>query len=305
VAAKKPNVPALARARDEFGLAEAAGYVPPDDSKGVSPESGATIREEAITALGALGATAGAEAVTWALQDPSERVRCAAVRVLASRGRGAELAAALTWLEPHAESHRLSVDAILETQVVSGSGQPGIARVVAGALVHATGTDPLNEEVPELLQMLIRAEHEPDVADGVIAELINALADDRDEVADRAQLLLEQLAPDSTDALIAALRRGVAPHRAAAVLGRLRELSALDALAEALEDPDARVRASSATALGELRHPDAVEPLLGASRDPDHSVRASAGSALDQLGSLGIITGVAAVLRVAEQSSSS
>ena len=82
------------------------------------------------------------------------------------------------------------------------------------------------------------------------------------------------------------------------MLGRIRELSALDALAEALEDPDARVRAASATALGELRHPDAVEPLLAASRDPDGTVRASAGAALDGMGSVGIITGVAAVLRV-------
>jgi HEAT repeat protein len=302
MAAKKPNVPRLARERDEFGLTEAAGYVPPDDSRGLSSEAGAAIRAEAISALGTLGPSAGADAVTWALQDPSEVVRCAAVRVLASRGRSAELAAALNWLEPRSESHRLSVDAILDAQVVSGSAQPGIARVVAGALVHAAGSDPLTDEVPELLQMLIRAEDESDAAESVIAELIGALADDRYAVADRAELVLEQLAPDSTGALIAALRDGVAPQRAASVLGRIRDLSALEALAEALEDPDARVRAASATALGELRHPDAVEPLLAASRDLDHDVRAAAGSALDQLGSVGIITGVSAMLRLAEQS---
>jgi HEAT repeat protein len=297
VASRKPNVPALARDRDEFGLSEAAGYAPSANGRGADPEAGAAIREQAITALGALGPRAGAEAVTWALEDPSEQVRCAAVRVLASRGGSAELAGALAWLDPGADSHRLAVEAILETQVVSGSGAPGIARTVAGALVRASGTQALHGEAPELVQMLVRSEG-PHAVHGVIDELMSALADQRTAVAVRAELLLESLAPESTDALVAALRGRVAPDRAAAVLGRLRDLSALDALAEALDDPDPGVRAASAAALGELRHPDAVEPLLAAARDADPGVRASASAALDGMGSLGIIAGVAAVLRV-------
>ena len=118
-----------------------AGYVPQDGER-AGPDGGATIREEAISALGGLGPGAGAEAVTWALQDPSERVRCAAVRVLATRGESGELAAALAWLEPTAESHRLAVEAILETHVVSGGGDPGIARTVASAMVRANGRRP-------------------------------------------------------------------------------------------------------------------------------------------------------------------
>ena len=290
-------MPALARDRDEFGLAEAAGYAPAANGKVTDPEAGAAIREQAITALGALGPGAGSEAVTWALEDPSEQVRCAAVRVLASRGGSAQLAAALAWLEPSADSHRLAVEAILDTQVVSGSGTPGIARTVAGALVRASGTQALHQEAPELVHMLVRSEG-PEAVHEVVDELITALADQRTAVAVRAELLLESLAPKSTDALIAALTGGVAPERAAAVLGRIRDLSALDALAGALDDSDPRVRAASAAALGELRHPDAVEPLLAATRDADPGVRASAGAALDGMGSLGIITGVAAVLRV-------
>jgi HEAT repeat protein len=297
VASKKPNVPALARDRDEFGLAEAAGYAPAADGRGSDPEGGAEIREQAITALGALGPDAGSEAVTWGLQDPSERVRSAAVRVLASRGASADLAAALVWLEPSADSHRLAVEAILETQVISGSAAPGIARTVAGALVRASGTQAMNEEAPELIRMLLRSEG-PEALREVVDELMSALPDERTAVAVRSELLLESLAPDSTDALIAALGNGIAPARAAAVLGRIRDLSALEALAEALDDRDARVRAASAAALGELRHPDAVEPLLAATRDVDAGVRASASAALDAMGSLGIITGVAAVLRV-------
>jgi HEAT repeat protein len=298
VASKKPNVHALARDRDEFGLAEAAGYLPSADARSADPDAGAAIREQAISALGGLGPDAGAEAVKWALQDPSEQVRCAAVRVLALRGESADLAAALAWLEPSADSHRLAVEAILDTQVVSGSAAPGIARTVVSALVRANGTQGLNEEVPELVHMLVRAEQRPDAIDDVVGELVSALPDDRHAVAVRAELLLESLAPDSTDALISALRNGVAPHRAAGLLGRIRDLSALDALAEALDDPDPRVRTACAIALGELRHPDAVEPLLAATRDPDAGVRASASAALDGMGSLGIITGVAAVLRV-------
>lgn len=297
VAAKKPNVHALARARDEFGLTEAAGYAPPDDARGADPEAGAAIREQAVLALGALGENAGSEAVVWALQDTSERVRAAAVQVLAGRRQSGQLAAALAWLEAGTESHRLAIDAILELQAVMNAGEPDVARTVTQALVRARGNQPLGDEVPELLRMLIAAETGSSAQADVVAELLSALADERDAVAVRAQHLLPYFAEESIEGLVAELRGSAAPRRAAEALGRTGDPRALEPLADTLQHPDPRVRAQCAVALGQLRHPAAVEALLMATHDADYDVRTSAGAALDQLGTVGIVAGVAALLR--------
>ena len=93
--------------------------------------------------------------------------------------------------------------------------------------------------------------------------LISALGDEREDVAERAEDLLELLAPESVDALVIELTLGLAPERAAAVLGRIKDARALEPLVAALRHPSAQVRAESCLALGELRDPAASEPLLG------------------------------------------
>jgi HEAT repeat protein len=131
----------------------------------------------------------------------------------------------------------------------------------------------------------------------VVEELLTALADERDPVADRAEELLVVTAPMSTDGVIAELGAGAAPHRAAAVLAQIKDTRALEPLMQGLLHRDARVRAECAGALGELRDPAAVEALIRASRDPEHRVRAQAGWALDRLGMIALVVGVSTMIR--------
>lgn len=290
--AGRPNVRALARRGNEDGLIAAAAYR--DRFMGYdSPEAGAEVREQAILALGALGPEAGNGTVARGLCDSSDQVRAAAVRVLSAREQVNEVASALAWLPRRGVSRSLAIRAILAQR------RPGTARTVAGGLVRAIGDDLVAEEDLALLHTLIHADESADVEGEVVEELLQALADDHELVAERAEVLLTRLAPASTPRVIAELRTGAVPQRAASVLGQIRDASAVDPLLEALRHPRADVRAAAAEALGALRDTAAVEALLGATRDPDFSVRASAGSALDQLGTAAVMVGISALMRPA------
>ena len=100
-------------------------------------------------------------------------------------------------------------------------------------------------------------------------------------MTERAEALLVRLGTASTDALLRELADGAAAHRAAAVLGDVKDPRALQPLVAALSHPDPRVRSQSCVALGELRDPVAIEPLLQATRDPEHEVRVIASAALN------------------------
>jgi HEAT repeat protein len=288
----KPNVKALARRADVLGLVEAATFQElVSDSRGGTLDVGAPLREEAILALGGLGEEAGADTVVAALADPADRVRVAAVRVLYARQAATALAEALAWL-PAGQGH----SRLLTMKALAQLAQPDSAATLAAALVRASDGEPVGDEEVALLMTLLEADA-GGAADAVFEELVSALVDERDAVADRAQDLLALLAPASTEAVIAALETGAAPHRAAAVLGRIRDVRTMEPLKQALLHRDARVRAESAAALGELRDPATVEVLIRATADSDHLVRAQAGWALDQLGSVAVMIGVAALVR--------
>jgi HEAT repeat protein len=289
----KPNVKALARRRDEDGLVAAAGYqdlIPGPD--GGTLDRGAQIRQDALLALGALGPEAGAEAVKAALFDPSDAVRVAATRVLYARGDGLSLAAALAWL-PRERNHSrpLAIRALAEMR------RADCAPALAAALVHASDDGPIEEDDAGLLNLLLDGDEGTEAANDVVEALLAALADESNAVADRAEELLALIAPLSTEHVIAELKAGPAPRRAARVLADIKDTRALEPLIESLLHPDAGVRAHSAAALGELRDPAAVEPLIRATRDPDHRVRAEAGSALDCLGMVALVVGVATLVR--------
>ena len=289
----KPNVKALAKRGDEDGLVAASGYqdliAAPD---GGMLDRGAAIRTEAILALGRLGPEAGTEAVRAALSDPADAVRVAAIRVLFAHRAAVPLASALRWLPAdHGHSRALAIRALLELRV------PECAPALAVALVNATGEAPVGDDEAALLQLLVHAATGADTAADAVEELLIALADERDPVADRAEELLVLIAPVSTEGVIAELKAGAAPHRAAAVLAQIKDTRALEPLMEGLLHRDARVRAECAGALGELRDPAAVEALIHASRDPEHRVRAQAGWALDRLGMVALVVGVATMIR--------
>jgi HEAT repeat protein len=289
----KPNVKALTRRGDADALMAAAAYqdlIPAAGDRVV--DRGAQVREEAILALGALGPEAGTDAVKAALSDPSDEVRVAAVRVLFARADAPSLAAALAWLPVDGGHARpLAVRALLELR------DPSCAPALTASLLRAPGIDPIDDDEAALLKLLLDADDGSEAPALVVEQLLVALADEPDAVPDRAEELLALIAPASTEDVIAELKAGAAPHRAATVLAQIKDTRALEPLMEGLLHRDARVRAECASALGELRDPAAVEALIHASRDPEHRVRAQAGWALDRLGMVALVVGVSTMIR--------
>jgi HEAT repeat protein len=289
----KPNVKKLAKRADVDGLVAAAGYqdLISDGGAGML-DRGSLIRQEAILALGGLGPDAGKEAVQAALSDSADEVRVAAIRVLFARQDPVPLAVALAWLPAdRGNSRPLAIKALLELRV------PECAPSLAVALVTAAGEEPVGDDEAALLKLLLGAGKGSESAGEAIEELLVALADERDPVADRAEELLALVAPIGVDDVIAELTAGAAPHRAAAVLAELKDTRALKPLMDGLHHRDSRVRAECARALGELRDPAAVEALIRASRDTEHRVRAQAGWALDRLGMVALVVGVSTMIR--------
>jgi HEAT repeat protein len=289
----KPNVKALARRGNADALVAATGYqdlIPAPG--GGTIDRGAEVRQGAVLALGALGPECGAEAVKAALSDPVDEVRVAAIRVLYAREDALPIAAALAWLPAgYGHARPLAIRALAELR------RPECAPVVADALVRAPDDAAVDDDEATLLTLLLGADEGSEAPAEVVEELLVALADERDPVADRAEELLAMIAPVSTEGVIAELKAGAAPHRAAAVLAHIKDTRALEPLMEGLLHRDARVRAECAGALGELRDPAAVEALIHASRDPEHRVRSQAGWALDRLGMVALVVGVSSMIR--------
>jgi hypothetical protein len=103
--------------------------------------------------------------------------------------------------------------------------------------------------------------------------LVVALGTERGIVVDRAAEILVLPAPGSIGVLAVEVHTGSDPAGAAHVLVRIGDPQPPDALANALEHGDARVRAESAAALAEIQDPAAVKLLLRATRDSERSVR--------------------------------
>jgi HEAT repeat protein len=289
----QPDVGALLENRDVEGLVEAAGFESEESAAGDAADESYRIRERAIVALGELGPDVATDAVRAALQDSSDDVRSAAVRVLESRGEIGHLATALgSNRPPSGRSRELACQAILEHR------SSPVARAATRALLGAPGDAPLSDLDVAFLHSLANSEGGGETFKVIIRELLKALSDDRSEVAERAEEMLVVLAPTSTPSLIAELGNDRSPERAATALGRIGDSSALEPLVHALENhPHEGVRVQAAAALGALRDPAAVEPLLRATRDPDFDVRAEASHALDHLGAAGVIFGMSALLR--------
>ncbi|MBN1527625.1 MAG: HEAT repeat domain-containing protein [Thermoleophilaceae bacterium] len=288
----KPNVKSLAKEGDIEGLVEAARYrdvVRRVDGR--SSDAGAAVREAAVLALAKIGGDRADETLIRALGDPADRVRCAAIVALHDRGDDASLAMAAAHLrEEDGQALPAAFRALLELQ------KPGSTGRLVMAIVHRGDVRPVNETDGAIVRALRESEG-PECDMDVVELLVSTLTDEREDVAERAEDLLELLAPESVDALIRELSFGLAPARAAAVLGRVKDARGLDSLVGGLRHDDPQVRAECCSALGELRDPAASEPLLAATRDQEHVVRAAAGAALDRIGTAAIAVGVAALLR--------
>ena len=119
-----------------------------------------------------------------------------------------------------------------------------------------------------------------------------ALGDEDEGVASRAEDFLLWFGPDAAPAVADVVRLGSAPHRSVWILGQIGGAEALEPLIEALERYDARGRAEACVALGELRDPIAVNALLYATHDSDHVVRVKAAAALDRIGTAALLIGL-------------
>lgn len=239
--ARKPNVESLSRREDVEGLVEATSYRElVRTSLDSVTDFGIPVRAAAILALGELGPRAGHEAVVSALRDPADRVRCAAVRVMYARQDVDGLVQALRWLPTGEGQSRTRA-----LQAVRGLHESLAPAALADALVHREDEELLSEDdVPLILALL--EERQGKALDDLIRLLISSLADEREIVIDRAGELLRQLAPATTEAVVAELRTGPAAAEAAYVLGGIADPLTLDALVEALRHDDPKVRACGA-----------------------------------------------------------
>jgi HEAT repeat protein len=294
---RKPNVKSLAKSGKVDGLVEASQYRETFTAvDGVRVDAGAPIREQAVLALGEASQDDDREAVvkrlSEALSDPVDRVRCAAVMTLYGLEEAAPLADALPVLPT--EDGQVRDMAI---RALAAMREPGTSARVATAFLYRADQLALGDADCDVIAMLINEEGDPAAARAVIELAVAGLAHERRAVAFRSEELLGRLAPASLDILVEELNMGNASHRAAALLGRMKDSRALQPLVSALDHPDPRVRSESCAALGELRDPAAAEPLLLATRDSEYEVRASAGEALDRLGTAALAVSVATLLR--------
>jgi HEAT repeat protein len=301
---RKPNVKSLAKAGKVDGLVEASHYceiVTAGD--GTPVDAGAPIREEAVLAFGEAINEGDRQAImsrlSEALADPVDRVRCAAVITLYRLGEAGRLAGALPQLSMgQGQARDIAIRALVDLR------DPGSSATLAAALLYRDDELALGDSDIGLLSTLME-EGDPGDARAVIELAVAGLAHERSAVVSRAEELLVRLAPASFDVLVAELKKGGAPHRAAAVLGKMKDARALEPLVAALGHADPRVRAESCAALGELRDPGTAEPLLVATRDQEYEVRVRAGAALDRLGTAAVAVSVATLLKPLIDSQSS
>ncbi|MBM3499838.1 MAG: HEAT repeat domain-containing protein [Armatimonadetes bacterium] len=122
-----------------------------------------------------------------------------------------------------------------------------------------------------------------------VAPLMPLLADAEEAVRREARDALEQIGEDAVPALLEGLASEGAPTRAgcADVLSRLDYLEDdrfEAAILPLLKDPDREVRFEAAAALGRVGDLAALEPLKGALADADPAVQTEAASSLARLG---------------------
>ncbi len=132
---------------------------------------------------------------------------------------------------------------------------------------------------------IIAAPQEGDQESGLRSKLLAALSDEDAEIRQRAAIVLGRARDESAvDPLIAALEDENAGVRkyAAWALGQIGNNSAVAALARALEDPVAEVRHQAMWALGQVGDPPAEEAFVGALQNEEAIIRMQAARALRQ-----------------------
>lgn len=117
--------------------------------------------------------------------------------------------------------------------------------------------------------------------DQAVPVLAGFLASPRETTRKMAAFYLSfYFAPEVTDRVMPLLDAPKTRGAAIRALGRWHAVSALPKIAQALQDPQERVRVTAANALREMGDAAGIAPLIAALADPCFTVRNTAGSAL-------------------------
>lgn len=284
------HIARLARRQDVDGLARVlASRDVVKDRDGLMLDLAVPTRVQALEVLAQIEDDRAAGVAADALGDPDPRVRLVAVQALErcdpdgrydatlaealvrwdADGQSVEHAAAVEWLRQRSSPAQVAllVDGLLGAgpgRAIRPADQQAIAAIAVG---HGAE-----------LRALCR-------------RLVDDLAPDGDP---RTERILVALGQPAVEPLVGALR-GPGTLRAIGVLTDLRPTRAVEPLVSLVgDDDDPDVRAAAARALGAIRDPQASEALLRASLDSDSAVRDAAQVALEQLGTAGILAGLAA-----------
>jgi len=202
-------------------------------------------------------------------------VQIHAVRILARRRPEGWVTRVAEQRTSPDEKVRMAIATALGDSGEPKAAEPVIAllkdprRPVAAAAARALGRLKAKDAVTPLLRLLGSGDAE---TAGAAAEALGEIGDPT-AVPVLSQVLLNR-----------ALPRPVR-EEAARALGKVRDVRGLQALAQALNEPDPRIRWSAADALGRLGLPGAVGPLAEVLKtDKDDSVRQVAALSLGRLG---------------------
>jgi HEAT repeat protein len=221
-------------------------------------------------------------------------VRAATIAALRENGGPAGIDplvwAVTNWTQPvRAEVREEALDGLAWLR------HPDVPRQAAVQLM--TRPEDLQDADAEVLRRLADASG-PEATQSAIDDLIASL---REGLApERAAALLVVLAPESVDALLELLDEPEACESAALALGSSHDSRAVEPLCTLLAGADdTPTRRAAAWALGEIRDLGAAEALLVATGDGDYEVRAAASAGFDKLGNAAIAVALSSLIRSA------
>jgi HEAT repeat protein len=288
----------------------------------VAAAAGDTSGAVRATALEVLAESADARAATVAVRaledDSSALVRAVAAALLAHQGGPGRAAALARAVEDPDPDVRATAMEALPTEVEpvvlpvlhralkdpdDRVWRPALARVIRSDREDLAGTwKAIRDSEPAKRRELIRAVE--GAGEDEVARLGLRYAEALDW-ADRA-LAIEVLARARTPAAIQAILDAlvdpdpVVRRAAASALRSVRTVRAVPALAQSLSDPAPDVRMESVRALSLIDDDRVLDPLVGALKDPAMSVREAATDALARWRSPGVARRLAGALRTPE-----
>lgn len=228
-----------------------------------------TERERPVTALVEQRLRDLLDGVQVYLADPTHMPRLAAALRAVSRRAGPEMTAAVAVL-----TRQPTLSRLLRGQLTTLLGLLATPAALAAVVELLADSDPVMRQATE--QALALA------GKAALPAIENALDSPDERVRARAGESMARLGSDGEHAALDALRATSATQRLAAArtLGALGAVTAVEALIERLDDPDAGVRREATLALGQLGTPAALQALERRLNTPDPDLRIALASAL-------------------------